>query len=143
MTSLLLPRRIDASRPALVRVAPDAVPAGFPSPAQDYYEGPLDFNTHLMDDPDGTFVARVAVSSMTGDGIFDGDEVIVSRARRPVDGNIVVAVLNGELTLKHLGVTRRGVYLLSSNPEFPAIAVPELADFTIWGTATFGIRHLT
>ncbi|SJN44107.1 Error-prone repair protein UmuD [Microbacterium esteraromaticum] len=142
MATIELVRRVDTSKPMLLRSAPIAIPAGFPSPAQDYYEGPIDLNAQLIDDPDATFIARVSGDSMIGVGIFDGDEVLVSRARKPRDGDIVVAVIDGELTLKRLLVTPRGIHLHSENPAYPDILVPELSDFTIWGTATVGFRHL-
>ncbi|MEH0110665.1 translesion error-prone DNA polymerase V autoproteolytic subunit [Tersicoccus sp. MR15.9] len=125
-----------------IPLAPVAVPAGFPSPAQDYYDGGLDLNEHLIHDRTSTFVVRVAGDSMTGAGISDGDELVVDRAREPVDGSVVVAILDGELTVKRMRITRFGVVLQAENPDYPDVRVPELADLSIWGVATTCLHHL-
>lgn len=125
-----------------VRTAPIAVPAGFPSPAQDYFEGDLSLDTHLIDDRDATFVVRVTGNSMTGAGIFDGDELLVDRSKTPRDGDVVVAVLDGELTVKRLQVTSSGVVLQADNSEHPDIVVPELSELTIWGCVTWSLHRL-
>ncbi|GAA2175071.1 translesion error-prone DNA polymerase V autoproteolytic subunit [Agrococcus versicolor] len=124
-----------ASERALRR-APRVVHAGFPSPAQDYYSGPVDLNRHLMRDPTTTYVLRVSGDSMIGAGIFDGDEVLVDRGLDARDGSVVVAVLNGELTLKRL-LQRGGVTALQpENPRFPTIPVAAHDDLEIWGVVT-------
>jgi DNA polymerase V len=76
------------------------VPAGFPSPAEDYAEGPLDLNRYLIHHPAATFFVRVKGDSMIGAGIFCGDLLIVDRALMPNHGNVVIAVVNGDLTVK-------------------------------------------
>lgn len=78
------------------------LPAGFPSPADDYIEGKLDLNRHLIKHPAATFFVRVTGNSMTGAGIHSGDLLIVDRSLEPTDGHVVVAVLDGELTVKRL-----------------------------------------
>lgn len=124
-----------------VLVAPVAVAAGYPSPAQDYYSEPVDLNAHLIGDKTSTFILRVAGDSMTGAGIFDRDEIIVDRARSPQHGDVVVAVLDGELTVKRLDLTR-GVLLQSENPAYPSIRLREHSDLVIWGVVTYAIRHV-
>lgn len=126
----------DATPTPAVLVARTAVQAGFPSPAQDYYDGRIDLNSHLIRDATSTYVVRVAGDSMRDAGISDGDEVIVDRSIAPADGHVVVAVLDGELTLKRLRWTPGGVVLQAENPAFPDITVPELGDLTIWGVVT-------
>ncbi|SDH55323.1 LexA family transcriptional regulator [Microbacterium sp. 77mftsu3.1] len=125
-----------------IRVSPVAVPAGFPSPAQDYYDGELSLDDHLITDRAATFIVRVAGHSMHDAGIWDGDELLVDRSKTPRDGDVVVAILDGELTVKRLRVTPTGVVLQADNAEHPDIVVPELSDLQIFGVATFGIRHL-
>ncbi|MDP7418537.1 MAG: translesion error-prone DNA polymerase V autoproteolytic subunit, partial [Gammaproteobacteria bacterium] len=78
------------------------VPAGFPSPADDYMDNKLDLNEHLIKHPEATFYCRVSGQSMTGAGIFDGDLLIVDRAVNPAHGDVILAALNGELTCKIL-----------------------------------------
>lgn len=79
---------------------------------------------------------------MTGAGISDGDELLVDRSRRPRDGDVVVAGLDGQLTLKRLQVSLGRVTLRSESVDYPDIVVPELSELVIWGVATFVIHHL-
>ena len=137
------PRVIDAGLSLrLVLIAPVAVAAGYPSPAQDYFDGRIDLNAHLIKDITSTFVVRVTGDSMEGAGISDGDELIVNRALEPRDGAVVIAVLDGELTVKRLRITRTGVVLQAENPKYPDIHVPALAELTIWGVATRCLHHV-
>jgi DNA polymerase V len=84
----------------LAWLSPVPVAAGYPSPAQDYFDGRIDLNAQLIKDITSTFVVRVTGDSMERAGISDGDELIVNRALEPRDGSVVVAVLDGELTVK-------------------------------------------
>lgn len=136
------PRPLEHTVAAVLRVAPAAVACGFPSPAQDYYDGPIDLTEMLVDDQAATFVVRASGHSMTGAGISDGDEILVDRSKQPRDGDVVVAVLDGQLTIKRLQVTAAGVTLRSENAEHPDIAVPELSELVIWGVATYCLHHL-
>jgi len=137
------PRVIDAGASLFsVLISPVAVAAGFPSPAQDYFDGRIDLNTHLIKDITSTFVVRVTGDSMEGAGISDGDELIVNRALEPRDGSVVIAVLDGELTVKRLRITGNGVVLQAENPRYPDIRVPALSELTIWGVATRCLHHV-
>ena len=120
----------------LPQLALEAVPAGFPSPAQGYYSGPVDLNRHLMRDPTATFLVRVSGDSMTGAGIFDGDELVVDRGLDAHDGAVVVAVVNGELTVKRLLRSEGRTALLPENPAYPVIELSELDELMIWGVVT-------
>lgn len=112
------------------------VPAGFPSPADDYLEGRIDLNEHLIKHKEATFILRVKGWSMLKAGIHDGDELIVDRALEPVDGKIVVAVVNGEMTVKRLYKKRGKVRLLAENPEFSPIEFKNGDELNIWGVVT-------
>ncbi|RKO23439.1 LexA family transcriptional regulator [Pseudarthrobacter phenanthrenivorans] len=137
------PRVIDAGASLFsVLIAPVPVAAGFPSPAQDYFDGRIDLNAHLIKDITSTFVVRVTGDSMEGAGISDGDELIVNRALEPKDGSVVIAVLDGELTVKRLRLTAAGVVLQAENPKYPDIRVPALSELTIWGVATRCLHHV-
>ena len=137
------PRVIDAGLSLrLVLVAPVPVAAGYPSPAQDYFDGRIDLNEHLIKDITSTFVVRVTGDSMERAGISDGDELIVNRALEPKDGSVVIAVLDGELTVKRLRITATGVVLQAENPRYPDIRVPSLSELTIWGVATRCLHHV-
>lgn len=117
------------------------VRAGFPSPADDHSDGALDLNDLVIRRPSATFYARAEGESMRDAGIFDGDLLVVDRSLSPDPGNIVVAVLNGCLTVKRL--TRRGGQwlLVSDNPAYAAIPMPEDDDCLIWGVVTFSLRQ--
>src|SRR5829696_10196945 len=78
------------------------VPAGFPSPADDYLEGEIDLNRLLIERPAACYLMRVSGSSMSGAGILDGDLVVVDRSVEAVPGHVVVAVIHGEMTIKRL-----------------------------------------
>lgn len=119
-----------------------AVRAGFPSPAQDYAHTQVSLDEHLIEDRTSTFVVRVVGDSMEGAGIWDGDEVIVNRALDPRDGDVVVAIIDGELTLKRLSLAGGVARLLAENSHYPPIEISELSEMTIWGVVTFGIRHV-
>ncbi|HKU01502.1 MAG TPA: translesion error-prone DNA polymerase V autoproteolytic subunit [Arthrobacter sp.] len=137
------PRVVDAGASLFsVLISPVAVAAGFPSPAQDYFDGRIDLNAHLIQDITSTFVVRVTGDSMEGAGISDGDELIVNRALEPKDGSVVIAVLDGELTVKRLRITGSGVVLQAENPKYPDIRVPALSELTIWGVATRCLHHV-
>lgn len=143
MGVIIGPRVIDAGSSLLsVLISPVPVAAGYPSPAQDYFDGRIDLNEHLITDITSTYVVRVSGDSMEGAGISDGDELIVNRALEPRDGSVVVAVLDGELTVKRLRLTARGVVLQADNPRYPDIRVPALADLVIWGVATRCLHHV-
>ena len=143
MGGIIGPRVIHAGASLLsVLIAPVPVAAGFPSPAQDYFDGRIDLNAHLIKDITSTFVVRVTGDSMERAGISDGDELIVNRALEPRDGSVVIAVLDGELTVKRLRLTATGVVLQAENPKYPDIRVPALSELTIWGVATRCLHHV-
>jgi DNA polymerase V len=137
-----LVREVSAETYLGLQVAPNAVACGYPSPAQDYYDGPIDLTEMLVEDKAATFVVRAAGHSMTDAGISDGDELLVDRSKIARDGDIVVAVLDGQLTIKRLLLTGHGVVLKAENAEHPDIDVPELSELTIWGVATYCLHHL-
>ena len=118
------------------------VPAGFPSPAADYAEGPLDLNQHLIRHPAATFFVRVKGDSMTGVGIYSGDLLIVDRAVTPTNGSIVIAVVNGDLTVKRFHQSQGHITLLPENPAYEPIEIGHDVDFAIWGVVTKAIHFL-
>ena len=130
-----LPIAADAAR-STIPVMSYRVPAGFPSPADDYVQDRVDLNEHLILHRDASFILRVSGWSMVGAGIHDGDELIVDRAIEPVDGHVVVAVINGELTVKRLRRSGKSVRLVAENPEYPDIEFNDDEELTIWGVVT-------
>ncbi len=120
----------------------DRISAGFPSPADDYIETALDLNTYLIRNPAATFMVRVSGESMTGAGINDGDVLVVDRSEQPAHGRIVVAVLDGELTVKRLVMKGGQTMLAPENPRYQPIAVSEGQDLHVWGVVTGVVRKL-
>ncbi len=118
------------------------ISAGFPSPADDYIDRMLDLNELLITNPSATFFVRVAGESMIDAGIHDGDILIVDRSLEPQNGKIVIAVVDGELTVKRL-VKNNGAYkLVAENPDYPSLEITDETQCEIWGTATSVIRQL-
>ncbi|HEU5223153.1 MAG TPA: translesion error-prone DNA polymerase V autoproteolytic subunit [Candidatus Lumbricidophila sp.] len=126
----------------MLLVAPEAVRAGFPSPAQDYYDGPVDLMAQLIDDELTTFIVRVVGDSMLDAGIADGDELLVDTSKHPQPGDVVIAKIDGEFTIKRLDVTKHGVILRAESAGHTDIVVPELSELSIFGVATYCIHHL-
>ncbi len=117
------------------------VPAGFPSPADDYLEGEIDLATFLIERPSATFLMRVSGQSMTGAGILDGDYLVVDRSVEPRHRHIVVAVCNGEMTVKRLEFINQGRAILrAENPDFPAWEICEATPAEIWGVVVGTFR---
>lgn len=116
------------------------VQAGFPSPAEDYIEGRLDLNRHLIKHPVATFYVRVAGDSMVDAGIHPGAILIVDRAMEADDGDIVIARLDDELCVKRLRIIAGRVSLHSENHRYAPIEITEEMDFEIWGRVMHSIQ---
>ncbi len=118
------------------------VAAGFPSPADDYIEQQLDLNRHLIKHPAATFFVRVKGDSMIEAGIHSGDILIVDRALEAVDGKVVIAVIDGELTVKRVRLRGEKLYLVPENHEFSPTEITPAMDFTVWGVVVYVIHAL-
>ncbi|MGM9452279.1 LexA family protein [Legionella bozemanae] len=118
------------------------VQAGFPSPADDYIEGYLDLNTKFIKHPSSTFVVQATGDSMVDAGIFSGDWLLVDRSIEPSDGRIVIAAINGELTVKRLAKKGGRVQLLPANPQFKPIDMTQDCEMVIWGVVTLVLHEL-
>lgn len=116
--------------------------AGFPSPADDFVEKVLDLNELLIEHETATFFVRVQGSSMKEAHILDGDVLIVDRAKEVVTGTIVVAVLNGEFTVKRINKEGERVWLMPENKKFPPIEVMPEMEFQVWGVVTYVIHKI-
>ena len=120
------------------------VPAGFPSPADDYVEASLNLHDLVGAGSPSCFFLRVSGESMVGAGIHDGDVLVVDRAVEPASGAVVVASVDGELTVKRFSVRtvrgRKRAVLLAANPDYPAIEVGEGPDLVVWGVVTHSLR---
>jgi len=119
-----------------------AVPAGFPSPADDYVGQRLSLDEHLVQHRESTFFMRVAGDSMRGLGIFDSDLLVVDRALAATDGSIVIAVLDGEFTVKQLIHTANGQVLRAAHPDYPDMPIKAEQDFSIWGVVQWNVHKV-
>lgn len=115
---------------------------GFPSPADDYLDAPLDFNDLLIKNPSATFAVKIAGESMRDAGIFPGDIAIVDRSLSAWNGCVVLALLDGEFTVKRYRLTAGRVVLQPENRAFRAIEVTEESGFEVWGVVKNTIRML-
>ncbi len=115
-----------------------AVRAGFPSPADDYIEDFLDLNDYLISHPAATFIVRAAGDSMTGVGIQSGDILIVDRSLEPTHGRIVIAAIDGELTVKRLACLHGRVKLMPASDNHQPIDITDEQEVVIWGV----VKHV-
>lgn len=130
-------RPISASRlPNSVAALGRCVRAGIPTSGDDYQEDAVDLGNHLVRDPSSTFVMKVTGWSMCDAGIADGDELVVDRGVVAEDGRIVVADIDGELTVKRLKRTATGWLLQAANPDYVDIPVGDKSELAIWGVVT-------
>lgn len=119
-----------------------AVRAGFPSPADDYIEERINLDEYLVTRPEATFFLRVAGDSMQGMGIQDGDLLVIDRSVTATPGHVVIAVVNGELTVKQLVRTADGHALRAAHPAYPDIPLVSDQELHIWGVARWAIHKI-
>ncbi len=112
------------------------IAAGFPSPAADYIEDIIDLNELLIKNPSSTFLVKVVGDSMIDSFIPPKATLIVDRSLKPKNNNIVVAVVNGEFTVKKLGINGMSMFLYAANKTFKPIAITETMDFLVWGVVS-------
>ena len=149
-------------RQPLPQMAGEAIHAGFPSPAQDYMTGIIDLNKELVHHPDTTFYGRVVGDSMRDAGVEEGDVLVIDKSLTPSEGDMVIAFLNGEFTLKYISFKApsgpsarqprprvsynilqcRDIWLLPANPSYKPIHIEEGNDFTVWGVVTYVIHKI-
>lgn len=116
------------------------VQAGFPSPAEDYLDKTIDLNELLIAHPAATFFVRVSGDSMRDAGISSGDVLVVDRSISANDGSIIIAILNGEFTVKRLVKKGEKILLAPENPAYPMMEIREESDFQVWGVVTYVIH---
>ena len=121
---------------------PTANATGFGAAADDYMERGIDLNEQLIRNKPATFFMRVSGTSMINAGIFDGDIVIVDRSVKPINGKIVIAVIDGEMLIRRLELTMNKMRLVPETPKLATIDVSEFSDFKIWGVVIHVIRSV-
>ena len=120
-----------------------SVVAGFPSPAEQYLEPPLDLNEFLIKRPAATYFVRVEGDSMIGAGIHDGDLLVVDRSLRPASGDVIIASVDGDFTVKTYRRDKDGVRLEPANPAFPIIHIKKGQELDYFGKVTACIHQFT
>lgn len=133
---------VEAESVAAVPFYDATAECGFPSPADDYLDRPLDFNELLVTNPAATFAVRMAGESMTGAGIFPGDIAVIDRSRTPTPGCIVLALVDGGFTVKRYRRHGDQVLLQAENPAFADTLLSAEQSFEVWGVVTHSIRML-
>jgi DNA polymerase V len=132
----------DLSTPCSLPLFLERVSAGFPSPADDYMEDRLDLNRYLVKHPAATFFVRASGDSMIGAGIHSGDILVVDRSLEPGNNSVVIAVINGELTVKRITKSRGKLFLLPDNESYRPIEIRDGMEFEVWGVVTTVIHAL-
>ena len=132
-----------SSQPIRVPLFSYSVPAGFPSPADDYVQGRLSLDEHLVQHKEATFFVRAKGNSMVRAGIFNGDLLVVDKSLTPSSGDIVIADIDGELTVKRLIKQNGTVMLKPENPRFNDIELKEGQELQIWGVVTATIKKFS
>ena len=125
-----------------ITISDSPVHAGFPSPAEDHLENKLDLNKALVKNPATTFFARVKGESMNGEGVEDGDMLIIDKSLDPYENCLAVCFLEGEFTLKRVKLDGDNILLIPSNPKFKTIRVSRDNDFYIWGIVKYLIKKM-
>lgn len=120
----------------------ERVSAGFPSPAADYEEGRLDLNHYLIKNPPATFFVRVAGDSMINAGIHPGDLLVVDRSMEPKDKSVIIAAIDGELTVKRIRIRRKKIHLVPENDAYESQEISPESTFEVWGVVTNVIHAL-
>ena len=118
------------------------ITAGFPSPAEDYFEATLDLNKALIKNPSATFYGRVKGTSMKDAGIDDGDLLVIDKSLEYRSNDLAVCYVDGEFTLKRIQIQGKTVVLMPANEEFPPIVVKEDDEFMVWGIVTWVIKKV-
>lgn len=123
---------VEVASPVLLPVVSCRVPAGFPSPADDYIEKNIDLNEWLIDNKLATYIVRVDGNSMN-DEIHSGDRLIVDRSIEPKNKDVVIASINGELTVKRFVIRNDKFFLVAENSHYSEIEITNEAELIIWG----------
>ena len=118
----------------------DSVSAGFPSPADDYTEENIDLNEYLISNPFSTFFLRIKGDSMINAGIKDKDLIIVDKSLTARPGNIIIAMIDGEFTIKRLSIKNDELYLKAENNNYPDFRFKNHIDVQIWGVVIYSIH---
>jgi len=141
-TIVSTPDFLSTGKPCPLPLFTSLVPAGFPSPADDFLENRIDLNEYLVRNQAATFLVRVKGDSMQQAGITDGDLLVVDRSVTPRHNHIIVGALDGEFTVKRLIKQGNRCWLRAENPKYPDLPIRPEQEFRVWGVVTFAIHNL-
>ena len=116
------------------------ISAGFPSPAEDFTELSISLDKHLIQNPAATFMAYANVNSMVQSGIHHGDILVIDRSLSARDGDVIIALLHGEFTVKQVSIIDGLLFLVPKNPQYSSVKITSEMEFEVWGVVTFSIR---
>ncbi len=136
----MLTELIEDQEKYLLPLLTTRIPAGFPSPATDYIEDRINLNEYIVTHPSATFYYWVEGNSMIEAGIFDGDLIVVDNSIKPKNNDIVLGVINGEITLKQIKMSDGKIFLAPKNPEFKPIEITDGMNFTVRGVIVCNIH---
>lgn len=133
----------NVSHPLPLPFADEGIQAGFPNPAQDHIESFLDLNEALVRNPAYTFYGRVRGNSLIDANVDEGDILIIDKSERVAEGDMVVAFIDGEFTLKFIRFDKKDkdtIWLMPANSDFTPIKVTPGNEFIVWGVVTYTIK---
>ena len=116
------------------------ISAGFPSPAEDFTQLSISLDKHLITNPAATFMAYANGNSMVDSGIHHGDILIIDRSLNARNGDVIIAMLHGEFTVKQVSIMNGDMFLIPRNPQYVPVKISSEIDFDIWGVVTYSIR---
>ena len=135
--------QIENKKLITIPLVTDKVAAGFPSPAQGYEEDRIDISDILITNPTATFYVRVKGNSMLDANINEGDILVVDRSLEAVHGSVIIAVIDGEFTVKTLYHKDGIVKLVPANSEYPEIILKDTQELNVWGVVSYAIKKFT
>ncbi|MCB0458598.1 MAG: translesion error-prone DNA polymerase V autoproteolytic subunit [Flavobacteriaceae bacterium] len=141
MTNLTI-HKISEKTKLKLPIVENGISAGFPSPAEDFFDSVIDLNKELIKNPDATFFGRVRGYSMKNAGLNDGDLLIIDKSLEPTNGKIAVCFIDGEFTVKRIKIEKNICWLIPENDDYKPIKVTPDNDFLIWGIVTTVIKIL-
>ena len=116
------------------------ISAGFPSPAEDFTELSISLDKHLIQNPAATFMAYANGNSMIRVGIYHGDILIVDRSLSVKDGDIIIALVYGEFTVKQVSIIDELLFLVPRNLQYSSVKITPEMEFEVWGVVTYSVR---
>ena len=136
----MLSQVLEDEKKYLLPILAARISAGFPSPADDYLEERINLNEYIVTHPSATFYYWVEGNSMIEAGIFDGDLIVVDNSLKPKNNDVVLAVIDGEITLKQIKISEGKIFLAPKNPAYKPIIITDCMNFMVRGVIVCNIH---